>query len=239
LSASSKISTRCWRTDPPNVVGISSGGALALEAAAACLAIDRLVVYEVPYNLDPGWPAHWRAYVDELHALLAACLGDGRVPTRFATISQPPLIVTGQRDGPEWVRALAPAADRLAATVQNGRRHLLPTPSTSPTRLPSVPSSRTSSRSEQLSQAAGRDRRLAESRCRPSTDGGRRPRRGAIRTAPRGRPRAATVAGSRCTEPRLADHPRAGSSFSNRTDASRISQIATIRHVCAASDQGA
>ncbi|HWM12675.1 MAG TPA: alpha/beta hydrolase, partial [Solirubrobacteraceae bacterium] len=34
-----------------HVVGISSGGALALEAAAAGLPIDRLAVYEVPYGV--------------------------------------------------------------------------------------------------------------------------------------------------------------------------------------------
>lgn len=156
---------------PAHVVGISSGGALALEAAAAGLAIDKLVVYEVPYNVDPGWPARWRAYVDELHALLAAgrrgdafahfmrlaevpeheieaartavfwpqlealaptlaydaaCLGDGVVPTRFGAISQPVLVLTGERDGPDWVRALGPAADALAATLPDGRRQTLP-----------------------------------------------------------------------------------------------------------------
>jgi pimeloyl-ACP methyl ester carboxylesterase len=154
-----------------HVVGISSGGALALEAAAAGLAIDRVVVYEVPYNVEPGWPARWRAYVDELRDLLAAgrrgdafahfmrlaevseheiaaareapfwpqlealaptlaydaaCLGNGAVPARFGAISQPVLVLTGERDGPAWVRALGPAADALAATLPNGERQTLP-----------------------------------------------------------------------------------------------------------------
>jgi pimeloyl-ACP methyl ester carboxylesterase len=156
--------------EPRFVVGISSGGALALEAAAAGVAMERLTVYEVPYNVDPGWPERWRAYVDELGALLAAgrrgdafarfmrlaevpeadidaargapfwpalealaptlaydaaCLGDGRPPASFASIEQPALVVTGERDGAEWVRALAPAADALVALLPHGERATL------------------------------------------------------------------------------------------------------------------
>ena len=156
--------------EPRFVVGVSSGGALALEAAAAGVAIERLAVYEVPYNIAPDWPQRWRAYVEELEALLAAgrrgdafahfmrlaavpdaeieaargapfwadlealaptlaydaaCLGDGRPPPRFATIDQPVLVVTGERDGPEWVRALGPAADALVALLPRARRETL------------------------------------------------------------------------------------------------------------------
>jgi pimeloyl-ACP methyl ester carboxylesterase len=39
-----------------HVFGASSGGGLALEGAAAGLAIDRLAVYEVPYNMDDDGP---------------------------------------------------------------------------------------------------------------------------------------------------------------------------------------
>ena len=34
-----------------HLYGVSSGGALAMEAAAAGIAVDRLAVYEVPYCL--------------------------------------------------------------------------------------------------------------------------------------------------------------------------------------------
>jgi pimeloyl-ACP methyl ester carboxylesterase len=60
--------------EPAHLYGVSSGGALALEAAAAGVAIDRLAVYEVPYNMAPDWPQRWREYVETLEALLA----DGR-----------------------------------------------------------------------------------------------------------------------------------------------------------------
>ena len=56
-----------------HLFGASSGGALALEAAAAGLAVDRIAVYEVPY-LDEAMVGHWSVYVGELTAALA----DGR-----------------------------------------------------------------------------------------------------------------------------------------------------------------
>lgn len=51
--------------------GASSGGALALEAAAAGVAFDRVAVYEVPYELDADAPRRHREYVEGLDALLA------------------------------------------------------------------------------------------------------------------------------------------------------------------------
>jgi pimeloyl-ACP methyl ester carboxylesterase len=54
-----------------HVYGISSGGALALEAAATGIAIDKLAVYDVPYNVADDWPQRWREYVEQLEALLA------------------------------------------------------------------------------------------------------------------------------------------------------------------------
>ena len=57
-----------------HVFGASSGGGLALEAAAAGVAIDRLAVYEVPYAMAEDGP-HWnRRDVPEVEELLA----DGR-----------------------------------------------------------------------------------------------------------------------------------------------------------------
>ena len=154
-----------------NLYGVSSGGALALEAAAAGLPIDKLAVYEVPYDLADDWPQRWRAYVERLDALLAqgrrgdafelfmrlagsddeevsaarsspawtwlegiahtlaydaACLGSGQPPAdRFAAISQPMLVITGgeRPDGsPQWVLALDPAADAIAACIPQAER---------------------------------------------------------------------------------------------------------------------
>src|SRR5215213_6384420 len=55
-----------------HLYGVSSGGALVLEAAAAGVAADRLAVYEVPYNLADEWTRQWREYVENLAVALAA-----------------------------------------------------------------------------------------------------------------------------------------------------------------------
>jgi pimeloyl-ACP methyl ester carboxylesterase len=54
-----------------HLYGISSGGALALEAAAAGASVDKLAVYEVPYNTADDGPRRQREYVEQLGALLA------------------------------------------------------------------------------------------------------------------------------------------------------------------------
>jgi pimeloyl-ACP methyl ester carboxylesterase len=54
-----------------HLYGVSSGGALVLEAAAAGTAADRLAVYEVPYNMaDDGRQRH-QEYVEQLEGFLA------------------------------------------------------------------------------------------------------------------------------------------------------------------------
>jgi pimeloyl-ACP methyl ester carboxylesterase len=154
-----------------HLYGVSTGGALALEAAAADLAIDRVAVYEVPYDMAEDWPQTWRAYVEQLAAVLAegrrgdalelfmrlagssddeiaavrdspywpgmeniahtlaydaACLGNGQPPAaRFAVITQPILVATGDERPPNaarWVLALDGAADAIVASVPNANR---------------------------------------------------------------------------------------------------------------------
>ena len=154
-----------------HLYGVSTGGALALEAAAAGLAIDKVAVYEVPYDMAEDWPQKWRAYVEELAAVLAegrrgdalelfmrlagssddeiaavrdspywsgmegiahtlaydaACLGNGQPSAaRFAAITQPTLVVTGDERPPNaarWVLALDGAADAIVASMPNAER---------------------------------------------------------------------------------------------------------------------
>jgi pimeloyl-ACP methyl ester carboxylesterase len=49
-----------------HLYGVSSGGALALEAAVAGSAVDTLAVYEVPYPVGPDATRRWRDYVEAL-----------------------------------------------------------------------------------------------------------------------------------------------------------------------------
>jgi hypothetical protein len=95
-----------------HVYGVSSGGALALEAAAAGSAVDRLAVYEVPWNVDPAWPERWRAYRNDLDALLAdGRRGDG--VARFMQLADmPDEAIAGARSAPMW-----PGLEALAHTL--------------------------------------------------------------------------------------------------------------------------
>ena len=55
-----------------HLFGASTGGALALEAAAAGLPVDRIAVHEVPYQVEDAMVAAWQAYRLELNAALDA-----------------------------------------------------------------------------------------------------------------------------------------------------------------------
>ncbi len=52
------------------VYGHSSGGILALEAAAAGVGISRLAAYEPPYLTTPGGDVLWQVFVDKVQALV-------------------------------------------------------------------------------------------------------------------------------------------------------------------------
>jgi pimeloyl-ACP methyl ester carboxylesterase len=55
-----------------HLFGVSSGGALALECAAAGLPIAKVAVYEVPYFVDDESLRRWREYAEQLGSVLAA-----------------------------------------------------------------------------------------------------------------------------------------------------------------------
>ena len=106
-----------------HLFGVSSGGALVLEAAAAGSAVDRLAVYEVPYNVADDWPARWSAYVETLQGLLAA----GRRGDAFAlfmrTAEIPEETIAAAREAPVWasLEALAPTLAYDAACLGDGQ----------------------------------------------------------------------------------------------------------------------
>ena len=52
--------------------GVSSGGALALEAAAAGAPITKLAVYEIPYIVDDSRPPLASDYIEHLERLISA-----------------------------------------------------------------------------------------------------------------------------------------------------------------------
>jgi pimeloyl-ACP methyl ester carboxylesterase len=103
--------------------GISSGGGLVLEAAAAGVAAGKIAVYEVPYDMLPGGDERYREYNETLTALLAeGRRGDAfALFMRFAGASEEN--VEGARNSPMWagLEALAPTLAYDAACLGNGR----------------------------------------------------------------------------------------------------------------------
>ncbi|SHI38721.1 Pimeloyl-ACP methyl ester carboxylesterase [Nocardiopsis flavescens] len=105
-----------------HLFGASSGGALALEAAAAGLPVDRIAVHEVPYLLGDHMLAAWRAYKADLAAALDAGDRDGalRLFMRLAGSTDDDIAAAGA--APVWpaLRALAPTLRYDAACLGEG-----------------------------------------------------------------------------------------------------------------------
>jgi pimeloyl-ACP methyl ester carboxylesterase len=107
---------------PVHVFGASSGGALALEAAAAGLPVARVAVHEVPYLIDDDLVAAWRVYRDELTAALesADCDQALRLFMRLAGSSDDD--IAAAEAAPVWpaLVALAPTLRYDAACLGDG-----------------------------------------------------------------------------------------------------------------------
>ena len=114
------------------VFGVSSGGMFALEAAAAGLAIRRLAVYEVPYDLGPEAAQRNQAYRERLRGLLAQGRRGDAVELFMRLAGAADEDVAEARGSPHWpgLEALAhtlaydaacygpPPVDRLATITQ-------------------------------------------------------------------------------------------------------------------------
>lgn len=95
-----------------HVFGISSGGALVLEAAAAGIGIDRLAVYEVPYDDSADMPARQRAYIDRFDTLLAEGRRGDMAEVFLRQVGMSEEVVAAQRNSPYW-----PHMERIAHTL--------------------------------------------------------------------------------------------------------------------------
>jgi pimeloyl-ACP methyl ester carboxylesterase len=106
-----------------HLYGVSSGGALALEAAAAGLAVDRLGVYEVPYFVADDALQRWREYVEQL----GTALGEGHrgeaVELFMRVAGATEEMVAGARGSPVWpgLEAVAHTLAYDAACIGDGR----------------------------------------------------------------------------------------------------------------------
>jgi pimeloyl-ACP methyl ester carboxylesterase len=83
------------------VVALSSGGVLALDAAAAGLPITKLAVYEAPVIVDDSRPARPDDYLAEAKALIAdGKKGDAIALALTKAVGIPPEFVEGMRAQP-------------------------------------------------------------------------------------------------------------------------------------------
>lgn len=94
---------------PVALFGMSSGGALALRAAAALDAVDRVAVYEPPFMPEPA-VAGAAQYTAELTAALARGDRGAAVEAFLRRVGMPPEALAGMRHSPAWpgMEAIAP-----------------------------------------------------------------------------------------------------------------------------------
>lgn len=86
-----------------SLYGISSGGALALEAALQFgNKVEKLAVYEVPYNDDENAKQSWKEYVQKLRELLAVNRKGDAVALFMMLVGAPADQVEGMRQHPMW-----------------------------------------------------------------------------------------------------------------------------------------
>ena len=94
------------------VVGLSSGAALAAEAALRGVPIDTLVMWEPPFSVDADGQRRFEEYADRLRAALA----DGRKADALAHfmrfVGLPDDMIDGMRQSPYWE-----LGERLAPTL--------------------------------------------------------------------------------------------------------------------------
>ena len=92
------------------VYGISSGGALALEAANVLTGIEKLAVYEAPFVVDDTHPAYPDTLVEDMEALLAAGKNGAAVKSFMRLVGTPGFFVALMQVTPVWgkLKAVAP-----------------------------------------------------------------------------------------------------------------------------------
>lgn len=113
------------------VFGMSSGAALALEAAKRGLAITKLALYEPPFIVDDSRPPVPPEYVARIDALIASGRRADAVAYVMTTaVGLPADVVAAMRDQPFW-----PAFEAVAHTLAYDGRVLGDTQSGSPAPL--------------------------------------------------------------------------------------------------------
>jgi len=102
-----------------SVFGMSSGGALVLEAAASALPITKLALYEPPFNLEAGRRSAMMDYSRQLTTLLAEGRRGDAAALAMTTFGAPHEMVDGMRHAPVWAmfESVAPTLAYDAAAM--------------------------------------------------------------------------------------------------------------------------
>jgi pimeloyl-ACP methyl ester carboxylesterase len=109
-------------TGEAHLFGASSGGALALEAAAAGARVRSIAVFDVPYSVGPAAVESWQAYVKELHAALADHDRDLALELFMRVAGVPDEAIAEAKASPYWapMRPLAHTLAYDAACLHDG-----------------------------------------------------------------------------------------------------------------------
>lgn len=112
--------------EPVSLYGISSGAALAMNAAIKLGdKVRKLAMYEAPYNDDEAAQQTWKEYTKELAELLAAGRNGDAVGHFMMLVGATPEDVEGIRQTPMWLlwESVAPtlAYDHIAALGEDGK----------------------------------------------------------------------------------------------------------------------
>lgn len=105
-----------------HLFGASSGGALAFEAAAAGLPVDRIAVWEVPYAVGDAAVAGWQEYAAALRAALDAQDRGLALELFMRLAGSPEEMVRQVKESDHWpgMLELAPTLAHDAACLGDG-----------------------------------------------------------------------------------------------------------------------
>ncbi|MDL5203932.1 alpha/beta hydrolase [Streptomyces sp. ALI-76-A] len=103
--------------------GVSSGGALALHAAASGLPVRRVAVYEVPYAMDESAVKERAEYTERLTGALARDRRGDAVELFLRLTGLAEEMIRGARQSPMWagMEAIAPSLAYDDAVLGDGR----------------------------------------------------------------------------------------------------------------------
>lgn len=110
----------------PMVFGMSSGGALAFDAAAAGVPMSRIAVYEPPYMVDPSAPKPPEGHAETYRRLVAEGRRGEAVSVFLRNMGAPGFFVLAMRLMPAWPKLTAVAHTLEYDSIIMGPEYALP-----------------------------------------------------------------------------------------------------------------